>query len=42
MSKASNKKFDMFKFIVWTGVGVSVSVSVFIGGLLAKGFHWLA
>ena len=30
-------RYDTFKFIVWTGVGVIAA----LGGMLAKGFHWL-
>lgn len=29
-------RYEMFKFIVWTGVGVVVA----LGSMLAKGFHW--
>ena len=34
--KLEQYRYDTFKFIVWTGVGVVVS----LGGLMAKGFHW--
>jgi hypothetical protein len=34
-------RYDTLKFILWTGVGVSFTLIVTIGGLLAKGFGWL-
>ena len=36
--KIEQYRYDTLKFVVWTGIGVAV----FVGGLLAKGFHWLA
>lgn len=34
--KIEQYRYDTLKFVVWTGIGVIV----FLGGLLAKGFHW--
>ncbi len=36
--KLEQYRYDSLKFIVWTGIGVVV----FLGGMLVKGFHWLA
>jgi hypothetical protein len=33
-------RYEMFKFIVWTGVGVVVTLGSTLGTMLAKGFHW--
>ncbi|MBP9726968.1 MAG: hypothetical protein KBD83_05850 [Gammaproteobacteria bacterium] len=30
-------RYETLKFVVWTSVGVIVT----LGGMLAKGFHWL-
>lgn len=29
-------KYESLKFIVWTGMGVVIT----LGGVMAKGFHW--
>ena len=34
--KIEQYRYDTLKFVIWTGVGVVI----FLGGLLAKGFHW--
>jgi hypothetical protein len=33
-------RYATLKFVVWTGVGVSFTLIVVVGGMLAKGFHW--
>ncbi|WP_395947034.1 hypothetical protein [Caedibacter taeniospiralis] len=33
-------KFHTLKFIIWTGVGVSVVLISTLGGMMAKGFGW--
>src|SRR3990167_7799861 len=35
--RIGNLRYDTIKFVVWTGV----SIVVFIGTMMAKGFHWL-
>ena len=35
--KIEQYKYDTLKFTIWTGIGVIVA----IGGMLAKGFHWV-
>ncbi|MCX7116985.1 MAG: hypothetical protein NTW94_03600 [Legionellales bacterium] len=35
--KIEQYRYDALKFTVWTGIGVTV----FLSGLLVKGFHWL-
>ena len=34
--KLEQYRYESIKFIVWTGIGVIIS----LGGLLSKGFHW--
>lgn len=36
--KIERYRYDTLKFIVWTGIGVVIT----LGGLLAKGFHWFS
>lgn len=38
--KIEQYRFDTLKFVVWTGVGVTLSLGGLLSGLLAKGFHW--
>lgn len=33
-------RYETLKFIVWTGVGVSITLISVLGGMIAKGFHW--
>ena len=33
-------RYEGFRFIVWTGVGVVVTLGGTLGSMLAKGFHW--
>lgn len=33
-------RYDTLNFIIWTGVGVSVTLGTTLGGMLARGFHW--
>lgn len=35
--KIEQYRYDSLKFIVWTGIAVVIA----LGGMLAKGFHWL-
>src|SRR3989338_7068035 len=37
VDRIGNLRYDTIKFVVWTGV----SIVVFIGTMMAKGFHWL-
>ncbi|AUR51924.1 hypothetical protein [Aquella oligotrophica] len=36
-AKIEQYRYDSLKFTVWTGITVVIT----IGGMLAKGFHWL-
>ena len=33
-------RYETVRFVVWTGVGCSVTVIASMAGMLAKGFHW--
>lgn len=33
-------RYDTLKFVIWTGVGVVVTLTGIVGGMLARGFHW--
>ncbi len=33
-------RYETLRFVVWTGVGCSVTIVASITGMLAKGFHW--
>ena len=33
-------RYETLRFVVWTGVGCSVTVIASMTGMLAKGFHW--
>ena len=34
-------RYETLRFVVWTGVGVVVTLGGTLGSMLAKGFHWL-
>ncbi len=38
--KIEQYRYDTLKFVIWTGVGVVISLGGLLCGLLAKGFHW--
>jgi len=38
--KIEQYRYDSLKFIVWTGIGITFTLLVTLGGMLAKGFHW--
>lgn len=33
-------RYESLRFVVWTGVGVVVTLGSMMTGMLAKGFHW--
>jgi uncharacterized protein YgbK (DUF1537 family) len=35
--KIEQYRYDSLKFIIWTGIGVVIT----LGGMIAKGFHWV-
>lgn len=37
----SDLRYETLKFVVWTGVGVVITLSSILGGLIARGFHWI-
>ena len=37
LSEIERLRYQTLKFTIWTGVGVVIT----LGGLIAKGFHWL-
>ena len=39
--KMEKMRFDMLKFIIWTGLGGIITLGGFLGGMLAKGFDWI-
>lgn len=34
-------RYDTLKFVVWTGVGVVITLGGLLGGLIGHGFHWI-
>ncbi len=34
-------RYDTLKFVVWTGATVIISLISVLGGMIAKGFHWI-
>ncbi len=33
-------RYETLRFVVWTGIGCSVTIIASMTGMLAKGFHW--